>query len=384
MIDNSNLQRFIATSILVSAVLIACTTDPCKKLDDQASRKHQTLSDCAGAEADWAEAVCLAEHSKNDPQLLTSLMQLGRFYSSLGLYNEAAPLFKHALAVCEKRTTNDNNQLLLQILCDLGDCYYYCKHYSEAKPLYLKANGVLKLLEHNTVDFHWRYLINERLASIARNCGDYGVAQSLYQQAYEDAVLYQPKFLSLSEPSWEVKGNYLCNMSLLYEIQGNRAAAQAWYKLLFRRYLLMFQATQSNWDEIAALDAEIRSFHSPQPNHAVVKVPLFQFAMNLYEDPDASLITTPLVDLALVYMEVGEYDAAEQLLTKCLAIQDRVIKEEHARGNKISEPLNESCAHKIETLDFYKKLMGLKGFKDKAFQAHKNIRQVKNYFRLNS
>ena len=148
------------------------------------------------------------------------LNQTGFYLSERGLYAEAEPLYRRALAIREKVLGAEHPDLA-RSLNNLGGLYVSQGKYAEAEPLYRRALAIrVKVLgaEHPDVATSLN-----NLAALYDSQGKYAEAEPLYRRA----LAIREKVLGAEHPAVATSLN---NLAGLYVRQGKGAEAEPLYR----------------------------------------------------------------------------------------------------------------------------------------------------------
>jgi tetratricopeptide (TPR) repeat protein/tRNA A-37 threonylcarbamoyl transferase component Bud32 len=290
------------------------------------------------------------------------LLVLGRVYSNLGLYPEAAPLVERSMTLRREQFGN-RNAAVAESMTELADVYQRQGHYARADTLLRSAlelrrelHGARSLEAARTLD---------RLATVLEQQSRYQDAEPLYREAL--AIRTErlgPRHLDVAES--------LLNLALLlywkteYDAseQLARQAVELRKELLGPRHLLVAEAmhnlaqvqhVRGRFDDAEALfreSLEIKreAFGGPHPRTTVhlnnygrlmrdrgkyaEAEPLFREALALDRGlfgEEHPYVAASMDNLAVVLMERGRLEEADTLLNRALAINRKLLGERSTR-----------------------------------------------------
>jgi serine/threonine-protein kinase len=226
-------------------------------LEEGARRIERELADQPGVQAEMMDVM-------------------GKVYQRMGLYPQAEPLLKQALALRQDLHGRQHPDLAVS-LYDLGSYYRDVGEYEAAEPLYRQALEMQEALfgpEHADVAASLR-----SLASLYRQQGEYEAAEPLYRQA----LAMQQRLLG---PEDERTTSTKNSLALLLDRMGAYDDAEALYR------------------EVLRIDRQRLGA----------------------EDPD---VATVMSNLAYMLRRKRDYPAAESLYRETLAVQRKIHGEEH-------------------------------------------------------
>jgi tetratricopeptide (TPR) repeat protein len=274
---------------------------------------------CARLVPHWgACAGEIARHQMVFREAARLLNQAGNYLWERAQYQEAEPLLRHALAICEQALGADHPETA-RSLNNLAVLYRDQGRYAEAEPLFLRALAIRESAlgpEHPNTG----QSLND-LALLYRAQGRYAEAEPLYRRALE----ISESALGADHPHTATSLN---NLALLYRAQGHYAEAE----LLYRRALAIYgSALGADHPEIATSLNNLGLLYHAQDRYDEAE-PLLRQAHKIRESalgadhPDTAI---SLNNLAGLYRDQGRYAEAEPLSRRALAIFEQVLESDH-------------------------------------------------------
>ncbi|MEH2310888.1 MAG: tetratricopeptide repeat protein [Nostoc sp.] len=254
----------------------------------------------------------------NDEDLIWAFLGNAQFYNGQGLYDKAAPWYKHCLEVTKKRLGEEHPEVAGSFN-NLAQLYYSQGRYSEAEPLYIQALArYRKLLGEEHSDFAG--CLNN-LAELYRSQGRYSEAEPIFIQAL---TLWR-KLLGEEHPDVALSLN---NLALLYYSQGRYSEAEP----IFIQALALWRKLLGEEHPHVALSLNnLALLYYSQGRYSEAE-PLYIQALALTrkllgeEHPDVAL---SLNNLAELYRSQGRYSEAKPIYIQALALRRKLLGEEH-------------------------------------------------------
>ena len=238
--------------------------------------------------------------------------EVGQLYDA-GQYDEAIPLAKRVLTICEK-TLGPNHPDVAGPLNYLALLYAAKGDYAKAEPLYQRA---LAITENG---FSKASLLNN-LALLYQRKGDYGRAEPLYQLV----LFFKEKALGAEHPETAAALN---NLATLYRDKGDYAKAEPLYQ---RALAIKEKALGAEHPETAAVLNNLAALYQDKGDYGRAE-PLYQRALAISEKAlgaEHSSTATFLNNLAALYRNKGDYAKAEPLFQRALWIKEKALGAEH-------------------------------------------------------
>ncbi len=311
--------------LLCSAAAVAEPTSlDARLLDARKSFDKATELRDAGR---YAEAIAYGEHAlaiqeaalgRNHPDVATSLHELGRLYSTQGLYSRAEPLYQRALAIREA-ALGKNHPDVASTLNNLAVLYADQGVYERARPFYERALAIWESsLGRNHP--HVAMLLNN-LARLYQGQGLYGRAEPLYQRALAIKEASSGK----SHPSF---AQTLNNLAILYTEQGLYGRAEPLYQ---RALAILEVALGKHHPNISYPLNNLASLYMAQGLYGQAGPP-YERALAIRETALGArhpLVADSLRNLASLYSAQGLYGRAEPLYARALTIQEAALGRSH-------------------------------------------------------
>ncbi len=265
-----------------------------------------------------ALAILEKDPEKNRPYLIDTLSNLARTYEFQSRYVDAIELRKRAVALGEATVGRDKGVGLASSLNDLGIAYYLLGRYAEAEPLYERA---LMIRENALGRNHRDVAISlNNLARIYERLGRYDDAEALHRRAIaiEEKAAGAGRELAVS----------LNNLALVDLKVGRPGEAEQ----LSQRALGLQQRTLPPGDADLAQSLNNLAVAYRQLGRAADGEPLLKRAIAIKEQifgPDHPEVAFHLIPLANAYVNLGRYQEAEPLYLRALDIRLKVFGPDH-------------------------------------------------------
>jgi tetratricopeptide (TPR) repeat protein len=248
----------------------------------------------------------------------TSLNNLAELYMSQGKYAEAEPLHRRALAILEKALGPDHPQAAAS-LNNLAELYRHQGKYAEAESLHGRA---LATREAALGPNHPQVASSlNNLALLYIDQGKYGEADSLHGRAL--SILEEA--LGPDDPR---VAHSLSNLALVYDYQGKHAEAEP---LHVRALAIREKALGPNHPDVATSLNNLAQSYRSQGKYEEAG-PLHVRALASLEaamGPHHPNVATSIDNLGLIYIDQRKYAAAEPLLRRALAIREKALGPDH-------------------------------------------------------
>jgi CHAT domain-containing protein/tetratricopeptide (TPR) repeat protein len=279
---------------------------------------------------------------EGDPDLATSLNNLGVCHHAIGEYDRAEPLYCKALESF-KVVLGENHPDYVTTFNNLAVLYGLRGDYEKALPLYRKA---LELRKEAVGEKHPDYVRSvNNLAWVYKAMGDYANAEPLYLKALQlheqgldygwpnSRILEIYRHVDLRRPPRAAemqtdRALILGNLAVCYHEMGEYARAEPLYRnaLEINKKLLgeLSADYARNLNNLAALYQLMGDYTRAEP--------LFKKAVALRKEalgenhPDYA---TSLHNLARFYHVIEDYDRAEPFYLQALAIRKQKLGEKH-------------------------------------------------------
>lgn len=283
----------------------------------------------------YAQAEPLSKHALaiyeqalglEHPETITALDHLAWLFQAQGYYEQAEPFNKRTLAIRE-RVLGPEHPGTATGLDHLATLYQLQGRYEEAEPLFQRALAIREqALDSNHSD------VADSLNNLALNYdyqGKYEQAEPLYQRA----LTHFEKTLGPEHPETAIS---LHNLATLYLVQDKYEQAEP---LLQRALAILEKSLGSEHPRTAASLDYLAQLYARQGNYAQAE-PLYQRAlairqMKLGDDhPD---VAKSLHRLAELYVHQSKHEQAEPLYQAALAICMQKLGPEHPDTIKVRE-----------------------------------------------
>ena len=265
-----------------------------------------------------ALAILEKDPDKNRPYLIDTLSNLARTYEFQSRYVEAIELRKRAVALGEATVGRDKGVGLASSLNDLAMAYYLLGRYAEAEPLNERA---LMIRENALGRNHRDVAISlNNLARIYERLGRYDDAEALHRRAIaiEEKAAGAGRELAVS----------LNNLALVDLKVGRPQEAEQ----LTQRALALQQKILPAGDADVAQSLNNLAVAYRQLGRAADGEPLLKRAIAIKEQifgPNHPEVAFHLIPLANAYVNLGRYQEAEPLYLRALDIRLKVFGPDH-------------------------------------------------------
>ena len=256
----------------------------------------------------------LTDQPLTQAQLMNTI---GRVYTSLGLYGQAAPMLQAALTL--RNAHADDHPDVAESLNDLAYLFARQGKFAEAEPLYQRALTIREQAlgpDHPDVG---RSLNN--LAVLHDTRGEYAEAEPLFERA----LAIREKALGPDHPD---VAESLRGLADQYSTQGKYAEAEP---LLERALAIEEKALGPDHPEVAESLTYLAILYWSQSKAAEAEH-LFERALAIKEKalgPDHPDVAGGLNNLAIVYQTQDKYAEAEPLYERSLAIKEKALGPDH-------------------------------------------------------
>ena len=270
----------------------------------------------AQAEPLYKRALAIMERSSSQNSILTlSLNNLALLYRIQGRYAQAEPLYKRALAINEKTFGPDNPEVALS-LNNLAELYRAQGIDARVEPLHKRALAIREKAlgpDHSDV----ANSLNN-LAELYRTQGQYAQAEPLYRRS----LAIVEKNLGPDHPTL---ATILNNLALLYQTQRQYTQAEP----LFKRSLTIAEkALGSDHPDVALSLNNLAALYDTQWQYAKAE-PFYKHSLTVWEralGPDHPNVATSLNSLAWLHVNQGQYAQALPLARRASTIyQQRIV-----------------------------------------------------------
>jgi CHAT domain-containing protein/lipopolysaccharide biosynthesis regulator YciM len=236
-----------------------------------------------------------------------------RLYGA-GKYDEARPLYDHAIEIRE-RVLGANHLEVAQALNNLASVYYAKGAYAMVGPLFQRALDIKEKAlgsEHPEV----ARTINN-LAVFYFHSSDYSRAESLFERA----LALKEKALGPDHPDVALASN---NLALVYYERGDDLKAEP----LFRRALSIWEkALGPEHPKVSYALLNLAKLYQDKGDYAEAE-PLLRRALTIDEKalgPDHPDVAFTLNNLAALHYDKGEYAKAELLSRRALILREKAL-----------------------------------------------------------
>jgi tetratricopeptide (TPR) repeat protein/nucleoside phosphorylase len=260
----------------------------------------------------------IASHGLLLAEAADVLNRAGLYLNEHALYALAEPLYRHALAIRERRVGETHPDTATS-LGNLASLYKNQGRYAEAEPLYQRA---LAIDEHvfETQPTKMATDLNN-LAHLYVSQGRYAEAEPLYQRAL---AVFEQRL----GPHHKGTATCLNNLAFLYVTRGRYAEAEPLYQ---RVLAIREQQVGREHPDTATSLSNLADLYKKQGKYAEAE-PLYQRALGIRElqlgrgHPDTAFI---LHDLADLYEQQGKYAEAEALYQRAVAAREQWLGPDH-------------------------------------------------------
>ena len=231
-----------------------------------------------------------------------------------GKYDEARPLYEHAIEIRE-RALGANHLEVAQVLNNLATVYHAKGEYAKAGPLFRRALDIKEKAlgpEHPDV----AGALNN-LAIFYIHSSDYSKAESLFERA----LALKVKALGPDHPDVAMASN---NLALVYHERGDDLKAEP----LFRRALSIWEkALGPEHPRVSYALLNLAKLYQDKGDYAEAE-PLLRRALAIDEKalgPDHPDVAFTLNNLAALHYDKGEYAKAELLSQRALILREKAL-----------------------------------------------------------
>ncbi len=255
---------------------------------------------------------------KEDPEVATSLNDLGVLFRALGKYKEAEAPLKQALAIQEKVLTKNDPEIALT-LNNLAATYHDGGNYEKAEPLYQRALAIEEQV-YGKDDLVVALTLNN-LAALYHDQGKYTEAEKLYTRSFE----IREKELGQQHPD---VATTVSNLASLYQDKKQYDEAEPLYKFVLssdeKRLGKNHPQVALDLNNLGRLYFEKGNYSQAEPlyNQAIA----IQDSRNVRQDPTTATILHNLGDLSKTQ---EKYKQAENLYLNAISIREKVLGKNH-------------------------------------------------------
>ena len=274
------------------------------------------------AEPLFKRALAISErsHGADHPSTATSLNNLAALYCDQGLYSQAEPLYRRALGICKQALGSEHPETAAS-LNSLALLYHSQGLYGQAEPLYQRALAIREQAlgaEHPDTAVS----LND-LASLYRVKGFYSQAELLYSRA----LAIREHALGPEHPATAASLN---NVAEVYRAQGLYSRAEP---LCLRALAIYEQVLGAQSPDTAASLNNLALLYHAQGLYSHAE-PLYLRVLAIYKQTlgaEHSSIANSFNNLAFLYHDQGLYAQAEPFYQRALAIWEQGLGAEHPR-----------------------------------------------------
>jgi tetratricopeptide (TPR) repeat protein len=263
-------------------------------------------------------ASLILQHSFSFSEAARLLNQAGSYLQGHAQYEQAEPLLKRALAICEQVLGPEHPDTATS-LNNLAELYWEQGQYEQAEPLLKRALAIREQVlgpEHPDTATSLN-----NLGLLYRDKGQYEQAEPLLKRA----LAIREQVLGPEHPNTASTLNYLAR---LYRLQGKYTQAEP---LLERALAIREQVLGPEHPDTATSLNNLARLYQDQGQYKQAE-PLLKRALAIREQvlgEQNPYTATILNNLALVYQDQRQYEQAEPLLKRALAIREQVLGPEH-------------------------------------------------------
>ena len=255
---------------------------------------------------------------KENPEVATTLNNLGVLFRALGKYKEAEAPLKQALAIQEKVFTKDHPEVALT-LNNLAATYHDRGDYKDAEPLYKQALTIEEQV-YGKDDLVVALTLNN-LAALYHDQGKYGEAEKLYTRSFE----IREEELGQQHPD---VATTVSNLASLYQDKKEYDKAEPLYRFVLssdeKRLGKNHPQVALDLNNLARLYFEQGKYDQAEPlyNRAIA----IQDSRNARQDPTTATVLHNLGDLSKTQ---EKYKQAENLYLNAISIREKVLGKSH-------------------------------------------------------
>ena len=252
------------------------------------------------------------------PRLAAALNNLALLYDRQGRFQDAEPLYRHALSIKEK-TLAPSDPSLGTAFNNMASLYERMGRYAEAEPLYRKALALWQKLPKPD---------NRSIALVLSNLAGLYVKQGRLDDAgklHKQSLALKEKTLGPDDPTVGVSYN---NLASVYDKQGHYKAAAPLYK---RAAEIFTKSLGPNHIRVASVLANLSGVYTNQGRYAEAEPGLMR-ALAIYKrtlGPKHPLVATAYGNIGNLKERQGHLDEAEPLYKSALAIMEETRGREH-------------------------------------------------------
>jgi CHAT domain-containing protein/Tfp pilus assembly protein PilF len=232
----------------------------------------------------------------------------------MGLYGQAEPVFRRALAI-QERTLSPDHPDLATSLNNLAGVYRAMGSYAQAEPLYRKA---LHIKERTLPPDHPDVAASlNNLARLQQDLGAYLEAEPLYRRALR---IWETSL----GPDHPDVATSLDNLAGLYQDMGSYSQAQALYE---KALAVRERALGGFHPDVGTSLNNLAHLHHVTGSHARSE-PLYRRSIEVWKrslGEDHALVATGLHNLAVLCAGRGEYGEARVLFRQAQSIDEKHI-----------------------------------------------------------
>lgn len=295
----------------------------------------------------------ISEHlSKTDNETPFIYNCLGAIYRNKCQYKSSLYFHQQALKIYQENSS-ENNSFTHE---DLD------RTYVQIALVYRDMGDILKAIDYFKLSIKLGEDIFNYLGEIYRNLGEFQVAHQYYQKTKDEnniglCYIYQRMFpQALMHLQKQPERLSFINLAIYHQLQKEYTLALIFYEKAldtFRNYPL----------DIAMIHSYLGLLHCDQ-RHWLLSLKHYEQALDLYKR-HLTTINHPTIalihdGLGTLYLNKGEYRAAQQQFQRCLELQLRVLPSEHpdiaGTYNNLGGVLNEMGHYEQALLYHYEAL----------------------------
>ena len=286
----------------------------------------------------------------NNPEVATTLNDMGAIYMNQGNYVEATSQFEDARLVLENALGPDHPSVA-DILFNLAESYRVQGEFAKAKPLYERALEI----RQNTLPLDHPSIAQSLngLAMLYSEQGKFDKAEPRFQKAQEIRAKIQPL-----NPL--ILGNTFYGLADLYRRQHKYVESEKYFGLAIKNHKQVENVYQLG---VAYDQGGLARLYYDQAEYDKA-APLFMRARMVLENslgPDHPDLALVISNLASLYLRLGRLDEAGPLFEKALRVQEKLV------------PYHPDLT---ETLENYADLLQRKNQQQKATEMKQRARDI--------
>jgi non-specific serine/threonine protein kinase/serine/threonine-protein kinase len=253
------------------------------------------------------------------PHMQARLMNtMGVAYWRLGLYREAEPLLKEALAIQEESSGPWVSEVA-ETLENLGNLYWKTGEFQQSRAYHERALEIRRDAfgsEHPEIA-----QILQDLGAMLSEAGDYEEAEALHRRAlaiWEEA--FGPDHIEVAAA--------LTGLGNVFEGRGEYDEALSIFQ---RAYEIVEEALPANHPRVATALVNLAILHARRAEFEAA-ISTFSEVLAIREEvygPDHPEVGSALLNLGLVYAQMGEFETSQGVLERALTVQEGALDPEH-------------------------------------------------------